>query len=67
MGGHPTPQIAAAIVLFRGLTYAAPILLGGISLLIWRFARGWRSEPPPEDAGQAAVASVLADREPPVG
>ncbi len=67
MGGQATPQIAAAIVLFRGLTYAAPILLGGISLLVWRFARGWRSEPPAEDAGQAAVVGVLADREPPVG
>lgn len=63
--GQATPQIAAAIVLFRGLTYAAPIVLGGISLLIWRFAHGWRTEPRSEDAGQAAVASVLVDHEPP--
>jgi len=63
--GAYSSQIAASIVLFRGLTYAAPILLGGVALIVWRFAGRWRVAPPTEDVGKAAVANVMMDRDPP--
>jgi uncharacterized membrane protein YbhN (UPF0104 family) len=58
-------QIVAGVFLFRGLTYAGPILLGAAALLIWRFRRSWRVHPPAEPAGAAAVGAVIADRQPP--
>jgi uncharacterized membrane protein YbhN (UPF0104 family) len=64
-GGEASAQIAAAILLFRGLTYVAPILFGGLSLLAWRFVVRWRAEAPREDAGAAAVTSAVLDREGP--
>jgi len=64
-GGAASAQIAAAIVLFRGLTYVGPILFGGLSLLAWRFVGRWRAQPPREDAGAAAVTSAVLDREGP--
>jgi uncharacterized membrane protein YbhN (UPF0104 family) len=63
-GAHES-QIVAGVFLFRGLTYAGPIVLGAAALLIWRFRRAWRVHPPPEPVGAAAVGAALADREPP--
>ncbi|MGD9571939.1 MAG: YbhN family protein [Thermoleophilia bacterium] len=60
-------QIVAGVFLFRGLTYAGPIILGLCSLLIWKFRRSWRVAAPPEPVGHAAVGAVIADREPPTG
>lgn len=64
-GGEYESQIVAGVFLFRGLTYAGPILLGAAALLIWRFRRSWRVHPPAEPVGSAAVGAAIADREPP--
>jgi uncharacterized protein (TIRG00374 family) len=63
--GADQSEIVAGVILFRGLTYIGPILLGAGALLIWRFRRRWRVRAPAEPQGQAAVGSVLAGREPP--
>jgi uncharacterized protein (TIRG00374 family) len=62
--GADQSQVVAAVFLFRGLTYVGPILLGAVCLLVWRFRSSWRVHRP-EPAADAAVGSVLADREPP--
>ncbi|HEX9123324.1 MAG TPA: YbhN family protein [Actinomycetota bacterium] len=41
-------QIAAAVLVFRGLTYGIQIPLGGITYLIWRAKKSWR-RPAPEE------------------
>jgi uncharacterized membrane protein YbhN (UPF0104 family) len=64
-GGSDESQIVAGVILFRGLTYAGPIVLGVLALLIWRFRRAWRVSAPPEPVGAAGVGAVIADREPP--
>lgn len=64
-GGSDESQIVAGVFLFRGLTYAGPIVLGVLALLIWRFRRSWRVAAPPEPLGAAAVGAVITDREPP--
>ena len=65
-GAHES-AIVAGVLLFRGLTYVGPILLGAVSLLVWRFRGAWRVHPPAEPVGAASVGAVLADREPPGG
>ena len=45
-GGSDESQIVAGVILFRGLTYAGPIVLGVIALLVWRFRRAWRVPAP---------------------
>jgi uncharacterized membrane protein YbhN (UPF0104 family) len=64
-GGADESQIVAGVILFRGLTYAGPIVLGVFALLLWRFRRSWRVAPPPEPVGAAGVGAVITDREPP--
>ena len=58
-------QIVAGVFLFRGITYAGPIVLGVVSLLIWKLRASWRVPAPPEPVGAAGVGAVIADREPP--
>jgi putative heme transporter len=41
-------QVAAAVLVFRTLTYAIQIPLGGFTYLIWRAKKSWRKAPPPE-------------------
>lgn len=41
--GGNEPQVVAAVLLFRVLTYGVQIPLGGITYLIWRAKRSWRS------------------------
>jgi uncharacterized protein (TIRG00374 family) len=48
-------QIAAAVLLFRALTYGVQIPLGGITYLIWRRMRSWRKRPPHEEPAPVAV------------
>jgi putative heme transporter len=62
--GADQSLVVAAVFLFRGLTYIGPILLGAVSLLIWRFRSSWRVHRP-EPVAEASVGAVLADREPP--
>ncbi len=62
--GADQSLVVAAVFLFRGLTYIGPILLGAVSLLVWRFRSSWRVHRP-EPVAEAAVGAVFADREPP--
>jgi uncharacterized protein (TIRG00374 family) len=64
-GGSDESKIVAGVILFRGLTYAGPIVLGVLALLVWRFRRAWRVPAPPEPVGAAGVGAVITDREPP--
>ncbi|SFP01954.1 conserved hypothetical protein [Geodermatophilus dictyosporus] len=43
--GGDRPLVAAAVLLFRGLTYLLPIPLGVGTYLFWRHNRSWRREP----------------------
>jgi uncharacterized membrane protein YbhN (UPF0104 family) len=53
-------QVAAAVLLFRVLTYAIQIPLGGFTYLIWRANKSWRRSPPPEpESTVAARATAL--------
>jgi uncharacterized protein (TIRG00374 family) len=63
-GAHES-AVVAGVLLFRGLTYAGPIVLGAVALLVWRFRSAWRVHPPAEPIGAASVGAALADREPP--
>ncbi|MBT8164991.1 MAG: UPF0104 family protein [Acidimicrobiia bacterium] len=42
-------KIAAAVLVFRAITFLLPVPLGAISYLIWRANRSWRKSPPPDD------------------
>jgi uncharacterized protein (TIRG00374 family) len=57
--------IVAGVILFRGVTYAGPIVLGVAALLIWRLRRSWRRAPVPEPVASAAIGAALTDREMP--
>ena len=63
--GADQAEIVAGVILFRGLTYAGPILLGAAALLVWRLEESWRKPVRPEPIGQASVGATLAGREPP--
>ncbi|NEM08569.1 lysylphosphatidylglycerol synthase transmembrane domain-containing protein [Geodermatophilus normandii] len=43
--GGDRPLVAAAVLVFRGLTYVLPIPLGVGTYLFWRHNRSWRREP----------------------
>ncbi len=43
------PEVVAAILLFRLLTYGVQIPIGGFTYLIWRGKKDWRKPTPEED------------------
>jgi uncharacterized membrane protein YbhN (UPF0104 family) len=43
--GGPRPQVAAAVLVFRALTYVLPIPLGVATYVFWRRNRSWRRAP----------------------
>jgi uncharacterized protein (TIRG00374 family) len=47
------PQIAAAVLVFRAVTYVLPIGLGGVAWLVFRSARSWQQ--PPDTRGGIGV------------
>jgi len=53
-------QVAAAVLVFRVLTYAIQIPLGGFTYLMWRANMSWRKAPPqePEPTAAAPVSGV---------
>jgi putative heme transporter len=51
-------QVAAAVLVFRTLTYGIQIPLGGITYAIWRVNRSWRRHPP--DVDVVASGSVVS-------
>jgi putative heme transporter len=51
--GGDKPEVVAAVLLFRVLTYGVQIPLGLLTYLIWRAKTGWRrDEPPPGAIGE---------------
>jgi putative heme transporter len=42
--GGPRPEVVAAVLLFRVLTYGVQIPLGGVTYLIWRRKSDWRQQ-----------------------
>ena len=48
--GGAKPQVVAAVLLFRVLTYGIQIPLGAFTYMIWRAKTGWRRDDPPEGA-----------------
>jgi len=42
-------KIAAAVLVFRAITFLLPVPLGAISYLIWRSNTSWRQSAPPDD------------------
>ena len=43
--GGPRAEVAAAVLVFRALTYVLPIPLGALAYVIWRRNRSWRRPP----------------------
>ena len=43
--GGPRADVAAAVLVFRALTYVLPIPLGALAYVIWRRNRSWRRPP----------------------
>jgi uncharacterized protein (TIRG00374 family) len=43
--GGERAEVAAAVLIFRGLTYVLPILLGVVAYLFWRQDKSWRRAP----------------------
>jgi uncharacterized protein (TIRG00374 family) len=46
--GGDKPQVVAAVLLFRALTYGIQIPLGAFTYMVWRAKSGWRRDEPPE-------------------
>lgn len=63
-GGEEESVIVAGVLLFRGLSYVGPILLGSVALLVWRAKRSWRVEAQADDPGVAAVTGAMMDQPP---
>jgi uncharacterized protein (TIRG00374 family) len=59
LAGGPKPQVVAAVLVFRALTYGLQIPLGGFTYLIWRAKKRWLKAPPPEPA-EGLAASVAS-------
>jgi len=49
--GGNEPQVVAAVLLFRVLTYGVQIPIGGFTYVIWRARASWRHEPAMADPG----------------
>jgi uncharacterized protein (TIRG00374 family) len=45
--GGERAEVVAAVLIFRLLTYVAPIVIGGITYVFWRRNRSWRDSAPP--------------------
>jgi uncharacterized protein (TIRG00374 family) len=57
--GGDKPEVVAAVLLFRVLTYGIQIALGLVTYLIWRAKSSWRRDSPPEGAiGEHERAAV---------
>jgi uncharacterized protein (TIRG00374 family) len=55
-------EITAGVLLFRFVTYVAPIPVGAVCYVIWRRRGSWRREPRhAEEATPLAVVSALVD------
>jgi len=43
--GGDRPEVAAAVLIYRALTYVLPIPIGAFTYLFWRRNKSWRREP----------------------
>jgi uncharacterized membrane protein YbhN (UPF0104 family) len=43
--GGNEPQVVAAVLLFRVLTYGIQVPIGGFTYVVWRARSSWRREP----------------------
>jgi uncharacterized protein (TIRG00374 family) len=50
-------QVAAAVLVFRALTFLSQIPLGGVTYLIWRAKKSWLKPVPPTSEPDAATAA----------
>jgi len=60
LAGGPVNRVAAAVLVFRLLTYGAQIPLGGFTYVIWRRNRSWRREPPDETEAERKLRAATA-------
>lgn len=51
------PEVVAAVLLFRLLTYGVQIPIGGFTYLIWRAKRDWRRPAPDRDPLEAYIGT----------
>jgi putative heme transporter len=58
-------EIVAGVLLFRVVTYIAPIATGAIAYVVWRMKKSWRVDVPPDEPGDLEFVSVLVDESPP--
>jgi len=56
--GGERPQVVAAVLIFRMLTYVLPIPFGLLTYVFWRRNRSWRNSAPPLDPALAAVGET---------
>jgi uncharacterized protein (TIRG00374 family) len=54
------PEVVAAVLLFRLLTYGVQIPIGGFTYLIWRGKRDWRRPAPDQDPLEAYIGTKQA-------
>jgi uncharacterized protein (TIRG00374 family) len=60
--GGDKPEVVAAVLLFRVLTYGIQIPLGLLTYLVWKARTGWRrDEPPPGAIGEHERTAPAAD------
>jgi uncharacterized membrane protein YbhN (UPF0104 family) len=57
--GGNEPQVVAAVLLFRVLTFGVQIPLGGFTYMIWRARSGWRRAPAAVDNGEPPSAAPV--------
>ncbi len=62
--GGDRPQVVAAVLLFRVLTYGIQIPLGAFTYMIWRAKTGWRRDEPPDDAQGRRTGEAAAEVQP---
>jgi uncharacterized membrane protein YbhN (UPF0104 family) len=53
-------QVAAAVLVFRLLTYGIQIPIGGFTYVIWRVNKSWRKEPPTDEFEVATEVPATA-------
>ena len=58
--GGDKPQVVAAVLLFRTLTYGVQIPIGAFTYMIWRRKQSWRKEPPSAKDGAGTEAAATA-------
>jgi hypothetical protein len=62
--GGDRPQVVAAVLLFRVLTYGIQIPLGAFTYMIWRAKTGWRRDEPPDGAQGRRTGDAAAEVQP---